>query len=470
MKYSIQRCLILILGLTAAAACGTDNSTAPPDHSTPPDNSGGGGSFTMLAVGSQHTCGLTSTGAAYCWGWNSVGQLGVGSATGPELCRDESVATAMPPFACSTVPVAVSGALRFTALAAGGANTCGLTSAGAAYCWGDNFFGQLGIGSRTGPENCRNYNGGDEQCSTRPLAVQGGLSFTALSVLGDHICGLTRSGAVYCWGSNDLGQLGDALAISSDQPARRGGDYSPIPVAVSGGLTFASLASSAGSAGHTCGITISGAGYCWGYNLDGELGTGSATGPELCNPGSPSDLPCSTMPVAVSGNLSLSAIGVGLDHTCALTRGGAAYCWGSSFTGELGAGSNTSTELCPFAHPCRMAPVAVAGGMSFSALAVGAFHACGLTNSGAYCWGANRFGQLGTGSSTGPQLCSGSPCSQAPVGVSGSLSFRTLAPGGNHTCGVTTSGAAYCWGSNMFGQIGDGTTTQRLVPTLVKSP
>jgi alpha-tubulin suppressor-like RCC1 family protein len=140
------------------------------------------------------TGGLTSSGSAYCWGYN----WGFGTS--------------------SPVPVAVAGGLRFTTLATGLYHTCGLTGSGAADCWGDNTYGQLGNGSYA--------------TSSIPVAVAGGLSFSALATSGDHICGLTGSGAAYCWGLNEFGQLGDGSSTTD----------SPIPVAVSGGLTFGALA------------------------------------------------------------------------------------------------------------------------------------------------------------------------------------------------------------------------------------
>src|SRR5437867_985055 len=137
-----------------------------------------------------------------------------------------------------------------TALAAGGAHACGLSSAGATYCWGDNFYGQLGDGTATS--------------SSIPVAVAGGLSFSALAAGRYHTCGLTSAGAAYCWGGNYVGQLGDGSTTNSS---------TPVPVA--GGLNFSALTTGVG--GHTCGLTMSGAAYCWGGNHIGQLGDGSTT-------------------------------------------------------------------------------------------------------------------------------------------------------------------------------------------------
>ena len=139
--------------------------------------------------------------------------------------------------------------VTFTALRAGSIHTCGLMSAGAAYCWGSNTQGTLGDGTTT--------------ARLTPVAVQGGLVFATLTAGAFHNCGLTSAGAAYCWVSNIHGELGDATTTD-----RR------TPTAVQGGLVFSTLAAGAFS---TCGLTRAGAAYCWGFNTDGELGDGTAT-------------------------------------------------------------------------------------------------------------------------------------------------------------------------------------------------
>ena len=351
--------------------------------------SGGTSLGTKLTVGAYHTCGLTSAGAAYCWGRNSNGQLGVGDT----IYR--------------TTPVAVAGGLTFASLTAGWSQTCGLTSGGAAYCWGSDSTGQLGDGSTT-------------QHLT-PVAVAGGLSFASLTAGGYHTCGLTSGGAAYCWGLNSLGALGRGDTLSA-----------VTPVLVTGGLTFASLAA---SLYQTCALTSGGAAYCWGNNLDGQLGNGSTTQ--------------RLTPVAVAGGITFASLAVGSYHTCGVTSGGAAYCWGANYNGQLGDGSTTQ----------RLSPVSVSGGITFARLTGGAYHTCGVTSGGAaYCWGYNYYGQLGDGSST--QRLS-------PVSVPGGGTFARLVAGRYHTCGVASGGAAYCWGYNLYGQLGDGSTAQRLTPVVV---
>ena len=316
--------------------------------------------------------------------------------------------------------VATSGALTqvtsafdvtfpIAAVSAGEGDSCGLTTGGNGYCWGDNFRGQLGDGTTTG--------------RLTPVLVSGSLSFALLSALSDHTCGITTGGDTYCWGLNDQGQLGDGTTTDR-----------VTPVLVSGGLSFASLSS---GENHTCGLTTGGIAYCWGRNDLGQLGDGTTTE--------------RLTPVLVSGGLSFASLnaGGGQGHTCGLTTGGEAYCWGRNFDGQLGDGTTTN----------RLAPVLVSSGQSFTALSAGGFHSCGVTTGGdAYCWGENFFGELGDGTTTDRLT---------PVLVSGSLSFASLSAGSSHSCGLTTGGNAYCWGRNTRGQLGDGTTTGRLTPVLV---
>src|SRR6266566_750235 len=190
---------------------------------------------------------------------------------------------------------------------------------------------------------------------------------------------------------------------------------------------------------HTCGVTAASAAYCWGYNGFGQLGDGTTTD--------------RWTPVRVAGGVSFAAVSTGIGHTCGVTTAGAAYCWGHNASGQLGDGTTTS----------RSTPRLVAGGGSFAAVRADFSHTCGLTATrAAYCWGDNTSGQLGDGTTT-------SRSSPVLVAAPGGVSFAAVSGGGEvfHTCGVTAAGAVYCWGNNFFGQLGDGTTTDRSSPVLV---
>jgi len=318
--------------------------------------------------------------------------------------------------------------LTFATVSAGFEHTCGVTTGGAAYCWGQNDYGELGDATNTGPEICSFSQAAPEPCSTTPVAVAGGLPFVAVSA-SEHTCGVTAPDrAANCWGYNSVGQLGDGTTTDQSRP-----------VVVTGGLTFAQV--SAGSL-HTCGVTVGSAAYCWGENSFGGLGDGTTTH--------------RSSPVLVTGGLSFVQVSAGGLHTCGVTTGGAAYCWGGNFGGQLGDRDTIH----------RSSPVLVTGGLTFAQVSAGGSHTCSVTKGGAaYCWGA---AQLGDGTNGGPEICmNNTPCSTTPIAVAGGLTFVTVSAGSRYACGVTTVGAAYCWGENLFGQLGVGDTTDRSSPVPV---
>jgi alpha-tubulin suppressor-like RCC1 family protein len=195
------------------------------------------------------------------------------------------------------------------------------------------------------------------------------------------------------------------------------------------------LDSVAAGANHSCGLNAEGKAYCWGSNSAGSLGDGTLTN--------------RVRPVAVSGNHTFKAIAAS-SHSCAITREGIAWCWGSNSDGQLGDGTTTDSNT----------PRRVAGSLIFQSIATGAAHTCGLLSDGrAFCWGDNSSGQLGDGTVIDRLT---------PVAVGGGLRLRNLSPtGGNHTCGVTLAGGAYCWGDNSTGGLGDNSTVNRSLPVPV---
>jgi alpha-tubulin suppressor-like RCC1 family protein len=232
-------------------------------------------------------------------------------------------------------------------------------------------------------------------------------------------------GGVKCWGYNIYGQLGNGGTVGTLVPVDVSGLGSGVRAVAAGSLS-------------SCAITTEGKVKCWGYNSDGRLGNGGTTD--------------SSVPVDVSGSSGgVLTVSIGGGHTCALTTGGGVKCWGNNYYGQLGDGSTTNSNV----------PVDVSGlSNGVQAITVGGFHTCALmTGGGAKCWGRNNGGQLGNGES-------GMQTNQSlPVNVSGlSGTLRSIAAGSMHTCAVTSSGGAKCWGNNEYGQLGAGNTTASNVP------
>lgn len=311
----------------------------------------------------------------------------------------------------------------YTFITAGYTHTCAIVASGRAYCWGENATGNLGNGTTTS--------------SSVPAAVAGNLRFVTLAAGIQITCGIANDEATYCWGSNGVGTLGNGTTNDSH-----------MPTPTSGSLKFKqiSLGPGAGSS-HVCALTAAGEAYCWGNNFSGMIGDGSTEN--------------RLAPTRVSGSLAFSSISAGDNHSCALTAAGAAYCWGSNSDGQLAQADGGQTCGDAFVNwNCSTVPVVVGGGLIFSSIEAGGSYTCGITTVGeAYCWGKGRDGELGHGQFAG---------SFSPVQVSGSLSFAFLAAGyPGQTCGITTSGDTYCWGGNLTGELGNGTTSPSNVPTRI---
>jgi len=350
----------------------------------------------VVGAGTYHSCAVDAAGAAWCWGRNDYGQLGTGS-TSPSY---------------ATTPQRVAGTLAFRSVYAGLYHTCGLTTDGVAYCWGYNYFGQLGATPTSVSQ-------------ATPVAVTGGHTFASLAPGGYFSCGLATDGTVYCWGAGSEGELGGGSYVYSQA----------TPSAVTGGSGFLDV--TAGQL-HACGLATDGTALCWGDNTQGQLGTG---------PGSirtPS-------PQAVALGQPLRQLDAGFGSTCGVTTSGAGYCWGYNAYGQVGDGSVGS--VFPYSQPT---PVAVAGEHLFATISAGGLHACGITTAGAaYCWGFNGFGQIGDGTVVNRA---------SPVAVKGEFTFTAVSAGGHHTCGVTSAFEALCWGYNVYGALGNGTTSAGLEP------
>jgi hypothetical protein len=302
------------------------------------------GRFDAVFSYNQHTCGLRS-GAAYCWGDGSTGQLG----NGRLLSRD--------------TPTRVEGGLTFSSLSVSGlGRSCGVTTTGEAYCWGADFYGTLGRGAPTGG------------MSAAPQRVASDVRFASVSAgaWGYSVCGLAVTGEAYCWGANSFGQAGVPSSTGSCELNGQTVACVASPARVQGGLRFTWLSTGGTS---TCAIGVDGRAYCWGYNgMNGLLGNGETNTSHAT-------------PVAVAGDLRFTGLSVSESQACGVTTGGEVYCWGSNRGGALGDGTGEN----------RRVPTRVASNVRFRSVGVlpelggmGA-GACAQAEDGTvYCWGAGR--------------------------------------------------------------------------------
>ncbi len=349
----------------------------------------GSSDWRQVSAGGAHTCGIRTTGQLYCWGWDDDGQLGDGGTNADQA-----------------TPVEVAGgATNWTSVSTGLSHTCARRATGRLYCWGRDVEGQLGNGV-----------GSVEQ--TTPVEVAGGATnWTSVSTGQYHTCARRSTGRLYCWGYDGSGQIGNGLP-NTDQPA-------PRPVA--GGVTNWTAVSAGGY--QTCARRATGQLHCWGYDGDGQLGNG---GPNTGR---------STPGLVAGGITDWTSVTTGHRHTCARRATGRLYCWGQDVNGELGNGpagsqpipvlvaggaTNWTSVTATQTHTCgrratavlycwgldqfgqvgdgganlnRPSPVEVSGGFTdWASVTAGGNHTCARNTTGRlFCWGQDGHSQLGDG-------------------------------------------------------------------------
>lgn len=382
--------------------------------------------FSTLSEGlDYHVCARSSNGKSYCWGDNSDNQLGL----------NEGV----PSNKSSPQEVSIISNLKF--ITTGNQNTCGITSSGVVNCWGLLDTGEAGRG---------NYD--DSSSTARPIISTYWTSddnFFTLSMY-DSVGGLTGSGKGYSWGSNSSGQLG----VYSP------GEEFPLDSAVPYSMNYY-IAGSSGenkdiktlSKGYNHGCLILGSGLlrCWGDNTYGQLGVTA---------GSPT---ISQTPISTSSPYTFQQVSAGYNFNCALNEAGIAKCWGRNNYGQLGDGTSPTDAHYP--DYIDYSPMQTDNeSIAFTQISTGLYHACGVTGSGkVYCWGYNSYGQLGDGSYTTRDI-------PTEVNMSAFVTdnrFEEVRAYRYSTCGITSSGKAYCWGYGFYGQLGNNSTSTFNTPQQV---
>lgn len=383
----LQRRLVLVVALLGA---GCSDPARPPATSAQPNPVDPEASACALDAwaGAYSTCVTTRTGGFYCWGANQAGQLGLGD-------RTERV------YAPARLEK-LAGPLIDMGL--GPNHGCALHASGGLWCWGSNQSGQLGAPSLT--------------TRPSPAKVDGLPALASITVGNGHTCGGDESGGVWCWGAGELGQLG------------QGNKASPTPLRVPG-ITNAKQV--VGGDDFVCALTGTGQVLCWGVGERGQLGSGDR--PPKCLA---TFCRAEPQPVGELGGAAAQVV-AGHDHACALRGDGTVMCWGSNGRGQAGDGESGGN---------RTRPVRVIGLPAVEHLVSGGNHTCAFTKDGEiWCWGSNHNAQIdGSGADQLP-----------PVQLTAvPRNTKKLTLGRAHTCARTAEGRVYCWGRNNFGQLGSG--------------
>jgi alpha-tubulin suppressor-like RCC1 family protein len=353
-----------------------------------------------VASSAANSCGLSNTGVPYCWGAISNGALGnptyVANRQVPSRIEDAAIGEA------------------FVDIAHGGSTGCGVTTGGAAWCWGLNTSGQVGNGGVASPQ-------------TSPVQVVAtGMGLVDKVGVGTaHACALNRSGRVWCWGNNGSGRLGNGNTTSSSSP-----------VAVVTTLMTRTIVDIAVGGTHTCALDDIGQVWCWGVNSLGQMGRGNLTASS--SPALATTASGMAFPVA-----RLSAGGL---HTCAIDATTSAWCWGSSTSGRLGLSISSGSS-----------PVKVGNSTmgNVGLVDIGAYesHSCAVKNDGTtWCWGSANAGRLGNGSTSSL----GNPNAVQVANIPAGLVMLQLSqgPSSGHSCVWGAPGRSWCWGAGGSGRLG----------------
>ncbi len=375
---------------------------------------GAGGSvkacISQFALGGGHTCAVASDGALFCWGYNLLGQLGQGT---------HGLATQ----ANSPIKVAALGA-GVAQVAAYAQHTCARATDGTVWCWGQNENGEIGDGTQG--------TAAQKDSPTKAIGLAGAID---VHITYGHTCAGTSDGSLWCWGNNATGQLGIGSTVEQ---------HVPVKVNLQGvGSTVAQF--SLGRI-HTCARMKDGSLWCWGSNIGGILGVGK----------DPSDVKYEALPDKLAGlGNSVAEVAAGDFHTCARTTDGALWCWGSDEYGQLGDDEPKS----PKGYPVKVAAL----GNNVARVFAGGASTCARTTDGVmWCWGNNAYGELGDGT----QVSKSVPTKAIALGTD----VVELGINMGNACVLKKDGTFWCWGANKQGQLGDGTTVDKLQPVQIMPP
>ena len=406
--------------------------------------------ITAISAGHHHSIALRSDGTVWTWGWNNRGQLGDGTLTS------------------RLTPRQVVGLTGVTHIAAGFDHSLALMPNGTVMSWGQNASGQLGNdGVILAPSH---------PIQVTPVQVTELINVTALSAGADHSVALKSDGTVWAWGSNIHGQIGDRTEVNRNIPVQvrdltntsavsAGGSHN-IVLRLDGTLwgwgnnsrrqlfddgmpthhmmptqinNLTNITAISSGRDHNLALRSNGTVWTWGMNIFGMLGDGTRINRSI--------------PVQVSGLTDIYAVAAGLDHNLALTTDGIVWAWGNNGNGQLGVVNDPAAWF-------HTSPVQVSGLNNITAISAGGSHSLALKSDGTvWAWGDNGHGQLGNGMVSQSVVI--------PVQVNLLPDVVAIAAGLNHSLALCSNGTVWAWGNNGSGQLGNGTTTNSLIPVQV---
>lgn len=414
----------VVVALLAALVVPVMAGGPTPAAADPPPAAG----VVALAGGYQHTCALRANATVKCWGQNDNGQLGLGDLAARGDALSETGAG---------LPVVNLGTGRTaTAIAAGyGSHTCAILDNAKVKCWGDNAYGQLGLGDTQD----RGDGPGEMGDDLAYVDLGTGRTATAIAVGDNHTCALLDNGVLKCWGFA-YGLGAGSFEDRGDEPGEMGDALPAVDLGT--GRTAAAV-----SAGQylTCALLDNATVKCWGLNYRGGLGLGDTT-KRGTSPGQMGD----ALPVVDLGTgRTASQVSVSGSYTCAVLDDASVKCWGRNDMAQLGLGDTQDRGDQPGEMGDALPAVSLGSGRTATSVVTGFRHTCAvLGNGGLKCWGENTSGELGLGTTATPRGDLPGEMGDAlpPIDLGASRTATAVTVSGSHTCALLDSDMVKCWG------------------------
>jgi alpha-tubulin suppressor-like RCC1 family protein len=406
---------------------------------------GTGRSAKFIAAGHAHACAILDDGTSKCWGLNNSGQLGQGDLRGRGALPTD--------MGDALLPVDLGTGHHAKSLSVGPSQTCALLENKALKCWGNNSYGNLGLGD----SNARG-DGPSEMGGNLPAIDLGYRRYArSVAIGGGFTCAVLDDSKVKCWGNNQYGTLGLGDRVQHGASPGEMGDALP---AVNLGSRCTTVRRVTATFLNACAELDNGELKCWGSGASGMLGIGPSNmrGDQASDMGD--HLPSFDLG---SCGIESFANGFGYHYGCALLSNGTVKCWGANSYGQLGSDRSSHAGDEPGDMGSALADVQLGTGRTVAGIAPGYYHSCALLDGGEVkCWGANFTGSLGQGDSMrrdGRASYMGDHLPKVDLGTGRTATL--LVTGADHSCAILDNGAVKCWGDNSKGELGLGDTNDR---------